>query len=317
MSELSFKLKKTIELSQEEVSALVEMFKIVMGHDRTEKVFYNQFLNTPFGYSYHVLMYDDGLLIGSHTDIPSYFIVDGVKTLFVTGCDTMIMKKHRDIFNYMDMLAFNRKEMKKIGAAIDYGYPNDLNFTILTKGKLTTVIGHMYTYCLPFRIGGIKHGLRCFNWLSQCFCYCWLSLSSLFASKRVFHFRIEKDLPSFNPCRYKRYDGDYSIQEGFVYKIMEYEGVRTAFLIDVFEKSPYNFCKAVKYIFKNDRKNFDILLYPGYLPFSVTGMVRIPHKFEPKHFHMTAKILDNTSIDKELIFDINNWDTNLSNYDLI
>jgi len=316
MSNISFKIKKTTELSSEEISAIVEMFKVVMDHDRTEEIFLNQFLNTPLGYSFHVLMYDDGAFVGTHTNVPSYFTIDGEKKLFITGCDTMIMKKHRDIFNYMDMLSFCSREMKKIGAAVDYGYPNDLNYKILMKGKLSKTIGHMYTYCLPFRIGGIKHGFGCFNWLSEMFCCCWLYVSAIFASKKVHHFRIEKDLESYNQCRYKRNDGEYCIQEGFVYKIMEYEGIRTAFLIDVFEKSPYNFCKAVKYILKHDKKNFDILLYSGYLPFSITGMVRIPHKFEPKHFHMTGGIYDKT-INKELMFDISNWDTNLSNYDLI
>ena len=140
--------------------------------------------------------------------------------------------------------------------------------------------------------------------------------SNKFASSKVMPYRIEKDLDSYNVTRYKRNDGEYSFGDGFVYKVIDYEGIRTAFLIDVFEKSAKNFCKAVKYIIKNDGKNFDILLYPGHLRFANSGMVRIPHKFEPKRFVLTARLLDK-SFDFDGFWDINNWDTNLSNYDLI
>jgi hypothetical protein len=45
-------------------------------------------------------------------------------------------------------------------------------------------------------------------------------------------------------------------------------------------------------------------------------MIKIPHKFEPKEFNMAVKILDK-SLDKETLLNMNNWDVNLSNYDLI
>jgi len=148
------------------------------------------------------------------------------------------------------------------------------------------------------------------------FCRTWLEVASLFASSEVKPYRIEKDLESYNVTRYKRSDGKYSFGDGFVYKIMEYEGIRTVFLIDVFEKSAKNFCRAVKYIIKHEGCNFDILLYPGHLRFAHSGMIKIPHKYEPKRFVLTGKLLDK-SFEFEGFWDINNWDTNLSNYDLI
>ena len=108
----------------------------------------------------------------------------------------------------------------------------------------------------------------------------------------------------------------YGFGDGFVYKIMEFEGIRTAFLIDVFEKSAKNYCKAVHFLLKNEGSKFDILLYPGYLGFGCCGMIKIPHKFEPKRFVLTGKVLEK-SYDFDGLWDIKNWDTNLSNYDLI
>jgi len=74
---------------------------------------------------------------------------------------------------------------------------------------------------------------------------------------------------------------------------------------------------AVRYLLKHHSKEFDLVLYPGELPFRVTGMIRLPRKMEPKNFNMTANILDKQLIDESVVYNIQNWDTNLSNYDLI
>lgn len=317
MSELSFKMKTTLELTTEEAQAIVDMFNVVMERDRTLDVFYNQFINTPLGYSFHLLMYEDGIFVGTHTNVPSYFIVNGERLLFTTGADTMIKKGHRDIFSYIEMLKYNTEEMKKLGVAASYGFPNDLNYKILMKGKLAKSIGHMYTYCLPIRIGGVKKKLSFLNFVSFLFCYIWVYISYLFASRKEAKFKISKDLESYNKGRYSRNDGKYCVTNDFAYKIIDYEGVRSAFLIDVFRKSPKEFCKAVLYILKHEKDKFDILIYPGHLPFRISGMIKIPHRFEPKHFHVTGGIYCKNAIDKDIMFDINNWDVNLSNYDLI
>ena len=118
-------------------------------------------------------------------------------------------------------------------------------------------------------------------------------------------------------------DADYNIINdiagGFTYKVMDYNGIRTAFLIDVFEKSERNFKKAVKYILKNEKQHIDILLYVGHLPKGLrnVGLVRMPHKYEPKHFHFTARVLDKNAIEEVTVLNIDNWDVNLSNYDII
>jgi hypothetical protein len=98
---------------------------------------------------------------------------------------------------------------------------------------------------------------------------------------------------------------------------MEYEGIQSAFLIDVFEKSEANFNKAVRYIIKNHHKDFDILLYVGHLPFRRHGLIQVPRKLVPKEFHFTGEILRKEEIDESFVFNINNWDVNLSNYDLL
>ena len=314
---MEFYIKKTHELSDKEIDRILEIHKSVFGDTRSKEIFYNQFINTQVGYSYHLLMTCDEEIVGSHTYIPAYFIVNGKPHLFVTGADTMILKGHRDLSYYIDMLNYGRSFLKKEGVSIDYGYPNDLNYQILTKAKLSKSVGEMYTYFLPYRVGGIKKKLRFFNFGSKLFCLVWLQICNLLASSKPHYFIFSKEIDSYNKVRYKRNDAKYSFGDGFAYKIINYEGIRTAFLIDVYEKSPKQFCKAVKYIIKHEADNFDILLYPGFLPFRFYGLIKIPHRFEPKHFHVTAKIINKENIDVDALYNLSNWDTNLSNYDLI
>lgn len=313
---MEYIVKRTTECSREELVQMNDLFNTVFERERPLEIMMNQYTQNPFGYSYHSLMMDNGKIVGMNVYVPVYFLKDGEKVLLGDSIDSMVSKPYRDFFNYNDMVQAAYKYMKKEGVKFAYGYPNDNAYPVVIKSKLMKEVGRMYTYCLPYRIGGVKKGLGWLNWASIPFCRTWLTVVSWFASSEVKPYRIEKDLESYNATRYKRSDGNYSFGDGFVYKVMDYEGIRTAFLIDVYEKSAKNFCKAVKYIFKKDGKNFDILLYPGHLRFKHSGMIRIPHKYEPKRFVLTGKLLDK-SFEFDGFWDINNWDTNLSNYDLI
>lgn len=313
---MEFIVKRTTECSQEELVQMNDLFNVIMKRDRPLELMLDLYSQTPLGYSYHSLIIDEGKIVGMNVYLPVYFLKDGEKVLFADSIDSMVSKPYRDFFNYNDMVLSAYKYMKNEGVKFMYGYPNDNAYPLTIKSKLSKEVGKMYTYCLPYRIGGIKKGLGWLNWASIAFCRTWLFFCSLFASNKVSDYRVEKDLESYNPTRYKRNDGSYSFGDGFVYKVMEYEGIRTAFLIDVYEKSAKNFCKAVRYIIKKESGKFDIFLYPGYLKFACTGMVKIPHKYEPKRFVLTGKLLDK-SFDFDGLWDIKNWDTNLSNYDLI
>lgn len=317
----TFIVKKTTELSIDEKKQIINLFNIVFDKNRSVEEFDNQYLNNPMGYSYHSMMIEDDVIVGHNSGMPCYYYVNGKKVVFACNIDTMIHPNHRGIENYYDLMSATYVEYKNDRVDVVYGFPNDNAFPLLTKLKFMKNVGRMYTYCLPYRVGGYKKSLRCLNWLSRLFCVMCVNVSMIFASKKECSYKILKDSKTYNETRYKRMDGEYSrvVCKGveFVYKIMNHEGVRTAFIIDVMGKSSYNFCTAVKYILKNESANFDMIIYPGILPFLITGMIRIPRKYEPKRFNFTCKRM---SSDKELdkyIYSIDNWDINLSNYDLI
>lgn len=132
---------------------------------------------------------------------------------------------------------------------------------------------------------------------------------------------IHKDDVNFNITRYKRMDGKYSHvnlhETDFYYKLMLHESVRTLFFIDITKKSALNFCRAIKYLIKREKDNFDLLLYVGNLPFNNHGMIKLPRKYEPKKFNFMGKSISKNKIDNNVMYNIHNWDVNLSNYDLL
>lgn len=313
--------KKTDELTAEEQIQITSLFNIIFDRAVSADFLFQEYTNNPFGFSYHSIAKDDGQVVGFSSYVPAWFWYNNQKVVFVCGGTTMIAKAYRDGFTFYEVIKNAHRYLIENGVVMNYGYPNDKSCPVLLKTKLTKLIGKMHTYCLPYRIGGLKKSLWWMNWLSMLGCRIWVGCSELFASKKEYSFVVHKDDESYNPTRYQRFGGDYGLAQlkhGCChYKVKEHDGVRTAFILDVSPKSSRNFVDAVKYLLKNHSKEFDLVLYPGELPFGITGMVRLPRKVEPKNFNMTGNILDKKALDENVIYDIKNWDTNLSNYDLI
>lgn len=315
-----FIFRKTSELGEDEIAQITMLFNTVFEKDRTPDNMLHQYVNNPLGFSYHSLIVDNGNIVGMNVYVPVYYIVNGVKMLFANSIDSMVAKPYRDFFNYNDMVLTAYSHMKKEGVAFVYGYPNDNAYPVVVKSRLMKDIGKMHTYCLPLHVGGIKPALKFLTPVSSLLCRAFVAVSGIFASSRADNYAIHKDEATYNATRYKRGDGRYSTamlgNATVWYKIKEHEGVRTAFIIDISEKSPRIFNRAVRHIVRNHAGEFDLLLYPGWLNFRNTSMIRIPRRFEPKNFNFTGKVLNKKAFD-DSVWDIRNWDTNLSNYDLI
>ena len=316
----TFEVKKTSELTAEEKSQIISLFNEIFRRKRDEKEFNDIYYNNIKGDSIHSLMKVDGVIVGHDAGIPCYYAIRGSKVLAMCNIDTMIHPMYRGIENYHDLMKAAFDEYKENGYDIVYGFPNIHAFPLVTGLRIMRLVGNLDTFCLPFRIGGIKKRMGIFNWASLFFCYCWLFFSKLIASGKVYRFLIEKDEESFNETRYLRNGGNYSVIHlqnlDFVYKVEDYDGVRAAFIIDVTQKSARNFCKAASYIWKRERKNCDMIVYVGVLPFRHSGLIKVPHRFEPKKFYFTA-VLYSDILQMKDFYNLGNWDMNLSNYDLI
>lgn len=312
--------KKTTELSKDDLEQILKGFNDTFSLSRTFDVMMNQYVQNPFGYSWHNVVYDENKVVGHICAVPSYYWCNGAKVVFVDGVDAFILKEYRDGEIFLNQLQSYFDHMKAIGAKLMIGFPDAKVMKLYAKTKVYKKIGEMQTYMLPYRIGGVRSSLNVLNWVSKAFSWCFVGLTGFFASKKVTEFKIEKDAESFNATRYKRMDGNYqTVHNGdleFFYKVMPFNGVRAAFLIDVTGKSAKHFNCAVKYILKHNRKEFDIIIYVGNLYFRNSGLIKVPQKFAPKQFNFIIKFFDK-SYNNDMVKDIRNWDVNLSSYDVI
>lgn len=318
---MNFFVKKTFDLTPTEREQLHRLFLEVFGKERSINAMFNQYTQNPLGYSYHSFCVVDGVICGAATYVPSHFLYHGHQYTFATGIDVMIAEKHRNFFEFRKIIKNVFKALKADGIPLIYGYPNDNSHAVYKTAGLMQDIGKMRIYCLPYRIGGIKSSLKVMNWFSQTFARCLVAIDGWLASETAIHYPISKDASSYDITRYKRLEGEYSHAQltsncTLHYTIRVHDGIRTAFIIDLTEKSERNFVRASQYLLRNERNNFDLILYPGYLPFRHHGLLCVPRSMEPKNFYFAAQILDPSCI-RDDVWSINNWDTNLAMYDLV
>lgn len=317
---MEFITKKTPELSQDELHQLVSLFEEVFERPSSVEGFLNSYTRNYLGYSFHTLIINEGKIVGSNSLVPIQYIIDGKKVKWVNSGGTMIGKSCRGIENFYDMIKESYRNAEAEGFTACTGFPNDNSYPLFKGTRLMKDIGKMYTYMLPYRVGGIKKSLKWLNSLSQLFCWGYVFINGVFASKKVLQFRIHKDHESFDQYRYnsnvyKRLSIDDKCRA--FYAVTVHEGVRTAFIVDITAKSAKNFQRAVKAILKSEKANMDLILYVGNLPFNNLGLIKLPRKFEPKNFNFTGQIFGRDEVDKKTFFTFESWDVNLSNYDLI
>ena len=313
-------VKKTTELTVHDYQLIHDLFVSVFKRERTLEQFKDLYCNTPLGYAFHAMLFEGDELIGFHTGIPFYYR-DGEKRFIAgLGIDTMTAEGHRDFFHVRDLFKACEEAMATEGCKLRLGFPNDNSYPILKKGSKYKDIGKLDTYFLPIRVGGVKPSLKVLNPLSRIFAFGLMIASRFSFSRKEYKFKYGKERSSFDSVRYKWFGGLYNtIKVGKIisrYKIQVQENVRTAFLLDVFPLSKYAFDAVVREIYHREKTNVDLIMYVGHLPFSPNSLITMPHKFEPKHFNFTCKPLVNDFFDDSL-YDINNWDVNLSNYDLL
>jgi hypothetical protein len=93
------------------------------------------------------------------------------------------------------------------------------------------------------------------------------------------------------------------------------KGIALSLLVDVWPQRLDVFDAVVQHIARTDR-DVDYLIYPGYLAFQPRRMWRVPERLEPTRYFLGGRILRPDLID-ERVYDIGNWNINLSNTDLV
>lgn len=317
---MDVRVKRTTELTATEIDSINALFFDVFKKERSTDYFLSEYLNTPLGHSYHAMLWEGEELVGFHSGVPFYYRDGDKRFIAGLGIDTMTAVGHRDFFNVRDLFKACEEAMKADGCVLRIGFPNDNSYPILKKGFKYKDIGKLNTYFLPIKIGAIKPKFGLLNIFSRLLSWSIVTFSHLSCSKKVHEFRYAKCRESFDAVRYKWFGGEYQTIEckgaTVRYKVMDYNGVMTAFVLDISPMSKSAFDCAVRRIYSVEGDSIDMIMYVGYLPFTPLSLITMPHKMEPKHFNFTCKPLVKGIFD-ESIYDISNWDVNLSNYDLL
>lgn len=316
---MAFVTKKTTALSSSEKEQISSLFEEVFEKPCSAKEFEDNYTCNYVGYSFHTLFIEDNRIVGVNSMVPINYVINGEIEPFVNSGGTMIAKTHRGIDNFCDLIDESYDFIEKEGYKGYIGFPNDNSYPLFIGMGMMEDIGKMHTYILPYRVGEIKKSLKLLNPLSQLLAWGIATISGLFASKEVAQFRIHKAHETFDTYRYKNANYvklDVGKGEAY-YRVATHEGIRTAFIVDVTEKSAKNFQRTVKEILKREKNNMDLILYVGNLPFGGHGLIKVPRRYEPKNFNFTGHFFDENAIDKTVFYDFNSWDVNLSNYDLI
>ena len=309
-------VKKTNELTSKQQEEICDLFKKVFAKEMNLEQFKEKFEKNIKGYSYHsLLLNDEDQIVGCYTCIPYEYNYFENKLLFGLSVDTMIQEEYRGSPFTLKKLANSvYDEMKNDGISFVFGFPNDNVYLVRKKILKWKDIGELKYYILPINIGAVKSKFKYLNFASQLYSNVVNKLAnSAFKSVGSLYSIEKKDIKEF------RYDSSYkvsSFEYGYIYyKIYEEEGVNVAYLIDVYPLNKQNIENAVKEIYNSNKNNIDMIMYVGYLDFKLKNLIELPKKLEPKIVHMSGKILDAKKVDNK-IFDIKNWNVNLSNYDV-
>jgi hypothetical protein len=309
--------KTTSELSDKDFSELSILFNNVFTKNVDVSYFKHKYRSPLMGFSFHGLMYnDEGNIVGALTFIPFSYQYYDHKIVAGSAADLMIDEHYRkDLLSFKNMYDL---AVQKAGNLFDFLYavPNSNAYLYWTKFLKWHDIGQLNYYIQILNISKIKNKFRSFDLISNTF--------SNFLNRLVFDFGRTANEIKFSI--FKVNDGDYynyrfkdqyaelcESDKKAYYTIVDELGTKAAYIIDLLPFSTNWIRKVVKLIYARERGNIDIIIYIGNNLRSQINLFKVPGKFEPRILKLIGKSLSE-KVDNRL-FDLKNWQFNLSNFD--
>ena len=314
---------KTIELSDCDISSYLNIYNKIFETEKSVGVFKNEYMNTPLGFSYHTFLYNDSNdICGGYTLVPFAYKANDLDIYVVVGTDLFIIEEHRTDVGIIKLLNASVKHAKENGITACIGFPNDNSNNVSRAFLKEKRIGLLDTYILPYKVGDYKASFKILNPFSILFSKCLLGLSHLSSSTKQSCAIIKKARPQFHQTRFNWFNPEdyhkYNDSEmRCVWKVSAFEGIKACFLMDVHPLIKKNFDKAVRLMVEDKKSECGLFLYVGHLHFTPISMIKIPRKFEPKSFRFDCRILDKEKLSKEDVLNLDNWEVDLSSYDLL
>jgi Acetyltransferase (GNAT) domain len=309
-----FQVRTTNELEPTEIAAVAQLFELVFSKPCPEDLFLRKFARSPMGHAIHSLMFLNGELIGAFSAIPVPYRFFGNPLTFAITADLMIHPNHRGAVSRVQKLASCLYDaLAREGVAFVFCCLRDQMFRLHHALSGWQAIGKISYYAAPANVLA-RAALRAWNRRAP--------------RPQDAPYEIEKvDDAVFTDWRYRIFPTDYttiSLPDGAsaIYAIDLYYPIsgipprlRTGILIDVSPLTKANFDAAVTSI-RHREPTLSVLAYQGYLRFQPGEMLRIPAKYEKQPWTLAGKILIPGQLDAR-IFDLNSWNINLSNGDLV
>lgn len=315
---VEYVFKRSGEFTPVEKQQWLELFSTVFGKRRSLVDFDRLFLQTPTGYSYHVLMLRDGQVGGAFNAVPYRYHYFGREHLLALSVDTMINPDFRDNpFHMKKMAQLCHQRMAVDGIPAIIGFPNRNYYEYEKRAIRSRDIGRLDFYVLPLKGGNVfRRWKRTLNLLWAP--VAWLMLKRGSETRRGREYPIRKiDDEQF---RQQRYTSDHRFlslaggAECVCRSYVEKNGSVASYLIDVIPMNPANFSLAVKAVCQAF-PNADIVIYVGKLEFQPCNLFRLPWRFHPQEINMTGKLLQEGVLD-ERFFAMGNWQINIANFDV-
>jgi hypothetical protein len=310
--------KTTRELSDKDFSELSILFNNVF-HKNIDVSYLKSKYHSPYcGYSFHGLMYsDEYIIVGALTIIPfSYQFFD---TQIVAGntVDLMIHEDYRK--DFLSVKKMYDIALEKAANVIDFLYaiPNSNAYLYWTKFLKWRDIGEINYFIQVLNISKIKKKLSSFDWFSNTF--------SNWLNKMVLDFGFKENAPKYSIFKVTdedynnyRFKGQYNelseSNKKAYYSIVDELGVRTAYIVDLLPFSAGWLRKVFKLIYARERYNIDVIIYIGNNLNSQINLFKVPRKLEPRILKLIGISLSGKVDDR--IFELKNWQFNLSNFDV-
>jgi len=320
---LAIEVRRTDDLSGEDPSRLCSLFQDTFGKAFPEELFSRKYTRAWPGYSYHALTRSDSGIVGAYSAIPYRYSFFGREMPFAIGVDLMLESRFRgNVGTVRRMSDALYACLADAGIVFVFGSAREDMFLFHQRVGGWREIGPVFYYIAPLRVPRVPGAAALLRTL--------IRLARLAAPGRgegvpppgickIDDSLFEAYRYGIFPTEYRKIEvtGGQGIYTGRLY--YEIPGIpkniRVSLLVDVRPLSRVVFNETVRAIMRCER-NIDYLVYQGWLPFQPALMWRVPRGLERVHWYACGRILRPDMVD-ERIYDIRNWNLNLSNGDIV
>ncbi|MEI7675416.1 MAG: hypothetical protein WCJ03_01435 [Bacteroidales bacterium] len=286
----------------------------------------NYYSSSILGYCFHAICRNLSNEIIAHSSIfpYKYCVIDKEYLFGLSGGSYVLKEFRKEAFLYVDLIEALKERSLKEGVVVTYGVPNENSFELTTDFLGSTFLKYLHFYLLPISFSSLNPRIKIafLDKVSSILATCWIGINAINSTivdsiepvKPVQLLRTEevKNLrfgDKYKNVKQSEYRG--------VYRIVEEQGVKTAYVMD-FRKNERRSYRAlvflVRYILNTEK--VDAILFVGQLSFFQMLLIKVPQRFVPQRLPITYDILDKSSNEfVRMVSNPDNWDFSLMNFD--